>query len=126
MRIAQERDFAEDVIETAQALVMMIEADGRIVRANQVLAKQLGWSSKQAELDEGPPLSWLDLIADDDHETVMQFIASAVAGVSPQPIEVPLRFERSAPIYVRWHARNYERTAVSPATILRCNRWFSA
>ncbi len=113
MRIAQERDFAEDVIETAQALVMMIEADGRIVRTNQVLAKQLGWSSKQAEMDNGPTLSWLDLIAQDDHQTVIQFIRSAVAGVSPPPIEVPLRFKDSAPIYVRWHARNYERTAIS-------------
>ncbi len=110
MRIAQERDFAEDVIETAQAMVMMIEADGRIVRVNQVLAKLLGWSSKQAEMDNGPLLSWLDIIAHDDHATVTQFIAAAAAGETPPPVEVPLRFEHTAPIYVRWHARNYERT----------------
>ncbi len=112
LRIAQERDFAEDVIETAEALVMMVEADGRVVRVNQVLGKLLGWTAKQTDSGKVPTISWLDLIAPEDTDVVKQFIALAVTGTAPQPIEVPLRLNHQPPIYVRWHARNYERPPV--------------
>lgn len=106
-RIAEERDFAEGVIDTAQAVVMMVERDGIIVRVNQFLSKRLGWNGGGTADLPLPTVNCLDLVADGEREALREFIARAAAGESPSPLETQLVANEGPSPRVRWHARKY-------------------
>jgi signal transduction histidine kinase len=106
-RISEERDFAEGVIDTAQAVVMMVERDGWIVRVNQFLAKRLDWNSGVALGIQLPKVNCLDLVAESERDALREFIARAAAGESPHPLETPLLTKDGPSPRVRWHARKY-------------------
>ena len=47
--LRQERDFAEDLIETAQAIVLVLDVKGRIVRFNSYLEKLSGYRLEEVQ-----------------------------------------------------------------------------
>jgi len=105
-RIGEERDFAEGVIATAQAVVMMVDQSGEVVRVNQFLAKRLGWTHLTPKTSM-PHLNCLDLVIESDREALRNFIASALESQSPPPLETQLAVTDGPSPRVRWHAKKY-------------------
>lgn len=121
-RIAIERDFAEGVIETAQAVVMVVTADGTIVRGNQFLAKRLGWDgavSVSPQLQDSV-VNCLDLVATHQRGCLGEFISRAARGESPAPLETSLRVNGGPSPQMRWHARKYEDPAFPSGAWVLC------
>jgi signal transduction histidine kinase len=107
-QLAEERDFAEGVIDTAQAVVMMVTGDGMVVRGNQFLAHQLGWDQVTPSDQDNLSVNCFELVSEDQRDEMRRFIASAARGDSPEPIETSLVVAQGPPPRVRWHARRYE------------------
>ena len=107
-RLNLERDFAEGVIQTAQAVVMVVDDGGKIVRGNAFLSRLLGWD-KQPAGGSNPidSMRVCDLVTTAECPPLLQFLAQAAAGGSPPPLETELHREGTAPRRVRWLARQY-------------------
>ena len=111
-QLSEERDFAEGVIDTAQAVVMMVTVDGTIIRGNQFLASRLGWERIDPTGSKMPALNCFELVAEHQRAAMQKFIASAAEGQSPEPLETSLVVVDGPTPRVRWHARRYEEAAV--------------
>lgn len=119
-RIGIERDFAEGVIETAQAVVMVVTESGTVVRGNQFLAKRLGWHGAVSPQAHDPVVNCLDLVADHQRAALGEFISRAAAGQSPEPLETSLLVNGGPLPQMRWHARKYEDPAYPGASWVLC------
>ncbi len=106
-QLAAERDFAEGVIATAQAVVMMVTHDGTIVRVNQFLAKRLQWPQQEADLGEQVQANCIEFVAESQREVLRAFIDEAANDGTPAPLETSLLAATGPSPRVRWHARKY-------------------
>ncbi|XZE54335.1 protoglobin domain-containing protein [Planctomycetaceae bacterium SH139] len=104
-RLHRERDFAEGVIQTAQAVVMVVDTAGQLIRGNAFLARLLNISD--ADNEATLPANVCELLASDECEPFLQFIRLAAAGEHPAPLETVLQHQTSAPRRVRWMARPF-------------------
>ncbi len=104
-RLHRERDFAEGVIQTAQAVVMVVDTAGQLIRGNAFLARLLNIS--EADDEAALPANVCELLASDECEPFLQFIRLAAAGEHPAPLETVLQHQTSAPRRVRWMARPF-------------------
>ncbi len=74
--LRQERDFAESLVETAQALVLVLDPQGRIVRFNSYAARLLG-----CRLDEVKGRDWVSIfLPDEDHAASREQFRTALGG----------------------------------------------
>lgn len=111
-RLGHERNFAEGVIQTAQAVVMVVDHQGNLVRGNAFLSALLGW-------DEQPPqqqTALFDLVAPHDQAPLQTFLTTAAAGDSPTPLDTELRPLGRPPRRVRWLGKQYHPHGGSNAT----------
>ena len=71
---AEEHHFAEEVLNTAEAIVLILDLDGRVVRFNPYFQQLTGW-----ELEELAGEDWFEnCIPDDDRERIRKiFVATA-------------------------------------------------
>lgn len=75
--LQRERDFAESLIETAQAIVLVLDLEGRIVRFNRYLEEISGYS-----LEEVQGQDWITtFLPERDHKRIRQLLAGAVDDV---------------------------------------------
>jgi len=119
-RIAEERDFAEGVINTAQAVVMLVDRHGVILRANQFLSQRLDAAKIDGSLQ---PISCFDLVAPAQREPLKRFIALAADGELPPPLETSLQSTDGPSPRVRWHARKYVEppsSSADPSKVSAC------
>jgi len=80
--LRRERDFAESLVETAQAIVLVLDGDGRIVRFNRYLEEISG-----RRLEEVRGEDWFDLfIPAGDRAQVWEVFAQVLAGRSMRGI----------------------------------------
>ncbi len=98
----RERDFAEGVIQTAQAVVLLVDRQGVIIRANTFLSQLLGWTPSTAT-----NLRFSDLIAPSDRESLEQFLASVLSDTPSTSLETDLFPASGPPRRIRWLARPY-------------------
>jgi hypothetical protein len=112
-RVHRERDFAEGVIETAQAVVMVVDCSGAIIRGNAFLKRLLGSPPQPPEdqppaTESAPAAKHIDqLLAPGERESFLQFIRRAAGDDPPGPLETELYREASPPRQIRWMARPY-------------------
>lgn len=72
-----ERDFAESLIETAQAIVLVVDPEGRIVRFNPYLEEISGYNLKEVQGKD-----WIStLLPQRDRERVREEFPSALGGI---------------------------------------------
>lgn len=102
-RLHLERDFAEGVIQTAQAVVMVVDLEGNIVRGNAFLSRLLGWPESNSQ----HPVNVTDLVAPKESESLTQFLTVAASGQTPAALETELYPAGAAPRRVRWLARRF-------------------
>jgi signal transduction histidine kinase len=103
-RLNRERDFAEGVIQTAQAVVMVVDSQGIILRGNAFLTALLGWSTDPSD-DNTHCL--FDLVAPSDCHALQEFILHAASGNAPSPLDTELHPHGGPPRRVRWLARQF-------------------
>lgn len=103
-RLNLERDFAEGVIQTAQAVVMVVDPVGTIIRGNAFLSKILGWAD--SSLTEHS-MQVCNLVAKEDCQGLLEFLKKAADGDSPSSLETELFPIGGAPRRVRWLARRF-------------------
>ncbi len=103
-RLNRERDFAEGVIQTAQAVVMVVDCQGIIIRGNAFLSALLGWSTNHSHSDSH---CLFDLVAPSDCQALQEFLHHAASGNAPAPLDTELRPHGGPPRRVRWLARRF-------------------
>ncbi len=105
-QISHERDFAEGVIETAQAVVMVVTPYGQIIRGNaflrQLLQSKFTGSTNESANSLG---NVYHLVAESVRPALAKFISQAATEHPVKPLETELHVEGSSPRRVRWHAR---------------------
>lgn len=95
--LSAERNFLNAVLDTAGALVIVLDREGRIVRFNKACEKKTGYTSAEAE---GRVL-WDLLLTEDEKPGVMEVFRRLEAG------QFPLEYEN------HWIARNGELVLIS-------------
>ena len=74
--LRRERDFAESLVETAQAIVLVLDTEGRIVRLNPYMEQLTGY-----RLDEVKGKDWFTtFLPGADHDRVRKLFRKAVGG----------------------------------------------
>jgi PAS domain S-box-containing protein len=72
--LRRERDFAESLIETAQAIVLVLDPDGRIVRFNPYMEELSGY-----KLDEVQGKDWFSIfLPQREHEPIRELFLQAI------------------------------------------------
>jgi diguanylate cyclase (GGDEF)-like protein/PAS domain S-box-containing protein len=95
----RERDFAESLIDTAQAIVIVLDTEGRILRFNRAMEELSGWTL--AELQHA---DWFAVFPPepDRHEARARFLKAVAEGQSTaNTSEILARDGRR--ILVEWH-----------------------
>src|SRR5581483_4935962 len=85
--LARARAYLDDLIDTASVMIVEIDAEGRLVRANRCFEETTGWS--RGELQDS---SWLERLQPADRfgdaaERVRGYLR---AGAWPREVEAPL------------------------------------
>ncbi len=118
-QISQERDFAEGVIETAQAIVMVVTLEGKVIRSNAFLDELVsaesggkGMSASATHLFAGRDLNIFELIPKDQHERVRAYLLDASNGVSVKPLETQFRLKSGENRSIRWLAKAFLASAI--------------
>jgi PAS domain S-box-containing protein len=74
--LRQQRDFAESLIETAQAIVLVLDREGRVVRFNPYLEEMAGYL-----LEEVQGQDWLrTFVAEGNRSCMRDLLSEALAG----------------------------------------------
>ena len=81
--LEQERNFSSAVLDTAGALVVVVDREGRIVRFNQASEETTGW---RAEEVRGRPF-WELFLVEDEIDTVKQVFRHLAQGQFPNAHE---------------------------------------
>jgi diguanylate cyclase (GGDEF)-like protein/PAS domain S-box-containing protein len=81
--LGKERNFVTAVLETAAALVIVLDLEGRIVRFNRACEDLTGWSLQEVHGRH----YWEMLIAPDELEAVRETISSLQSGHYPNEFE---------------------------------------
>ena len=74
----KEHAFTQGIIDTAPVIVLLLDADGRILRFNDYTAHMIGYT-----LDEVRGRDWIDLVVPEtERERIKKMFGSAVGGTS--------------------------------------------
>ncbi len=100
--LRQERDFADSLIETAQTIVLVLDADGKVVRLNDFAEGLIGY-----QMDDLAGRDWIDaMVPQRERQCVRQVLKDALAGqlISSQVNPIVLRdgTERQ----IEWYSRS--------------------
>ena len=109
-----ENSFVESLIDAAQAVVLLADADGRLLRTNAHLEAVSGFSR-----DELLGMSWLDLLLDPAHrrEALSLCAQAGRLGVSVRAT-FPLRTRDGGRRGVAWAARPVRDAQGGPSTVV--------
>jgi PAS domain S-box-containing protein len=76
--LRRERDFAESLVETAQAIVLVLDPQGRVVRFNRYMESLTGYT-----LEELQGKDWFStILPEGEQEAVRQLFRSSVSGTA--------------------------------------------
>jgi diguanylate cyclase (GGDEF)-like protein/PAS domain S-box-containing protein len=97
--LRQERDFAEGMIETAQAIVLVLDTDGRIVRFNPYLEEISGYRQ-----DEVIGSDWFEIfIPEHDQEHIRNMFKKAVNDIQTRGYINPIISKSGESHYIEWY-----------------------
>lgn len=97
--LARERDFAEGLVETAQAIVLVLDPDGRIVRFNPYLERIAGHALEQVRGGD-----WTEVfLPPEDRLRVRELFAGALAGREVRGYVNPLLTRQGEVRDVEWY-----------------------
>ncbi|MFH1033678.1 MAG: PAS domain S-box protein [Pseudomonadota bacterium] len=119
-RYAQElqsqRDFAQDLVQTAQAIVLVLDQEGQVVYFNAFLEKLTGYRLVEVR---GHPWSDVFLPPELDDDTRACFLPGGGQEQRP-PRLVPIRDSRGGLLQVEWRNRTLRKKNGSPGQEVLC------
>lgn len=96
--IVQERDFADSLIETAQAIVLVLDCDGRIVRFNRFLEELSGY-----RLEEVRNKNWFEtFIAPPDRDRLKEMLRDTLRGLPARGFIQPIVTKSGSSRDIAW------------------------
>jgi len=96
--LRQERDFAESVIKTAQAIILVLDVKGRIVRFNPYLEEISGYS-----LDEVQGKDWFStFLPGRDHTRIRALFKKAVSDIQTRSNVNPIVTKDGSERQIEW------------------------
>jgi len=94
-----ERDFAESLIDTAQAIVLVLDTEGRIIRFNSYMEEISGY-----RLEEVQGKDWFStFLPSRDHEKIRRFFKAAVSDIRTRGNINPILARDGSEIEIEWH-----------------------
>jgi PAS domain S-box-containing protein len=99
--LRHEKEFAESLIRTAQAVVLVLSPQGRILRSNPFLVELCG---RTAEGLEGR--DWLSLVPVNDRSRLQHMVALAALNMPNKTCTAPLQTADDRQRQLRWSARS--------------------
>jgi len=101
--LAVERDYAEGLVDTAHAIVLVLDATTRIVRFNRYTAELTGYSE-----DQVAGQSWIDkFVPPREQERVRARIGDAMRGDRLRGIVYPILTKDAREIEIEWYDAPY-------------------
>ena len=110
----RERDFSQSIVETTSALVMVLDADGRITLFNRACEELTGYAAAETI---GCTI-WEFLIPERFVPDVQEIISSLRADVPPGHYEIPLLTRDDNERWITWTYTNVKDEAGSVATLV--------
>ena len=99
--LRQERDFAESLIETAQAIVVVLDPAGRIVRTNPYLEELAGYQE-----DEIRGKDWFTtFVPERDRPRRREIFAQTMAGITTRGFVNPIVTKSGRECTIAWSSK---------------------
>ncbi len=99
LALQEQRDFAESLLETAQAIILVLDNKGRIVRFNPYLEELTGYT-----LEEVIGKDWIEtFIPEREHETVRALLTRAIDNQPTRGNVNLITTKDGNEIYVEWY-----------------------
>lgn len=103
----RERDFAESLIDTAQAIVILLDTEGRIVRLNHYMEELSGY-----RLEEVKGASWFaTFLPEQDKDAILGLFKKALTETHTQANINPILARDGRKILVEWYDKTLKDTA---------------
>jgi PAS domain S-box-containing protein len=97
--LREQRDFSESLIETAQAIILVLDTQGRIVRFNPYMEALVGY-----ELDEVKGMDWFEtFLTPEIDRTIKPLFQKTVADVNTSGNVNPIIAKDGRMILVEWY-----------------------
>lgn len=97
--VIRERDFAETLIDTARAIILILDTDGRIVRFNSYLEEISGYA-----LEDMRGKDWFSsFLPPSDHESVRDLFATAIGVEKTEGNINPIVTRAGELRQIEWH-----------------------
>jgi len=98
----QERNFVDRLLQTAQAIVLLLDADGRIVRVNRYLEELTGYRMEELEGTD-----WFStFLPEDDRERTRNVFLNAVGDIETKGKVSPIRTKDGRLRQIAWYDRS--------------------
>jgi len=99
--LRQERDFAEGLIETAQAIVLVLDVQARIVRFNPYMEKISGY-----RLEEVRDKNWFKtFLPESDHERIKKIFSQALDNIPTKGNVNPIVTKDGRQRQIEWYSK---------------------
>ncbi len=112
--VRKERDFAESLVETAQAIVLVLDTEGRIVRFNRYMEEVSGY-----RLEEVQGKDWFTtFLPERDRDRIRRLFAVARQGEPTQGNVNPIVTKDGREREIEWHDKTLNDTQGAPIGVL--------
>ncbi len=97
-----ERDFADSLIDTAQAIVLVLDPSGRILRFNRHLEEISGWTLAEARNED-----WFSkFLPERDRSRIKEVFTTALEGHDVQGVVNPIVTKSGDERKIQWNAKH--------------------
>ena len=112
--LREERDFAENLIETAQAIVVLLDEHGTIIRFNRYLEDLSGYKSNEVQGKD-----WADLFFPEEHrEGFHSVFSQALTGVQTRGLVIPIVAKNGKNYNIEWYDKVLKDSDGQPVGVL--------
>jgi len=100
-QLRQERDFSERLVDTAQAIILVLNPEGRIVRFNRFTEELTGYA-----LDEVKGLDWFEtFVPDVQRQSVQHHFRDIIQKVSIRPHTNSIMTKKGQERLIEWNSK---------------------
>ncbi len=105
--LRDERDFADSLVNTAQAVILVLDVEGRIVRFNPYMEKLTGYALEEVQGED-----WFSLfLPTDDVEDIKTLFKQAVSDIDTHGKENPIVAKDGRQIEIKWYSKTLKDSA---------------
>ncbi|MBD3290178.1 PAS domain S-box protein, partial [candidate division KSB1 bacterium] len=97
--LQQERDFAKSLVETAQATIVVLAPDGKIINVNPYFEELTGYEAAEIENK-----NWFNLfIPEENREKIWEIFSSSLRDIQAKQVVNPIITKKGELRYIEWY-----------------------